>query len=241
MKKYIALYRVSTQRQGDSHLGLESQQQTVRGYVESVNGILIQEFEEIESGGNKDKISIGMDISIFSLIRKRPVLQQVISLAQIEKATLIVKESSRLTRYSLLMEYFINSGLDFICADSPSDNTFIIRLKTNLMEDELKKVSDRTIAALAAKSARGYKHKPPKQLTLEQIAMGRSVIQKNTRENENNRRASSLIKALRNANHTWKEITRELNKQGFKTSTGKVFHPIQVKRLHERVAIEQIT
>ena len=46
--KYVSYIRVSTQRQGVSGLGLESQKSTVKKYIESNNGNLIAEFQEIE-------------------------------------------------------------------------------------------------------------------------------------------------------------------------------------------------
>jgi DNA invertase Pin-like site-specific DNA recombinase len=58
MKKFIALYRVSTTKQQVSGLGLEAQQQTVTNYVHMVEGSIIAQFQETESGGNKDKISV---------------------------------------------------------------------------------------------------------------------------------------------------------------------------------------
>ena len=39
-KKYIAYYRVSTQQQGDSGLGLEAQQQTIEQYCKDYSIIL---------------------------------------------------------------------------------------------------------------------------------------------------------------------------------------------------------
>ena len=48
MVKYVAYYRVSTQKQGKSGLGLEAQKQIVAGFVAG-KGELIAEYTEIES------------------------------------------------------------------------------------------------------------------------------------------------------------------------------------------------
>ncbi|MDG1287850.1 MAG: recombinase family protein [Rickettsiales bacterium] len=48
-RSFIAYYRVSTDRQGTSKLGLEAQQETVRQYL-AENDFLISEVVEVESG-----------------------------------------------------------------------------------------------------------------------------------------------------------------------------------------------
>ncbi len=47
---FVAYYRVSTQGQGHSGLGLEAQKAAVRAHVQQVGGHLVGEFTEIESG-----------------------------------------------------------------------------------------------------------------------------------------------------------------------------------------------
>ena len=50
MKRYIALFRVSTDKQGVDGYGMDSQRQIVRRFVESQNGVLEKEFSEVISG-----------------------------------------------------------------------------------------------------------------------------------------------------------------------------------------------
>ena len=47
--KYVGYYRVSTEQQGRSGLGLKSQQNAVREYA-NANGQLIGEYEEVVNG-----------------------------------------------------------------------------------------------------------------------------------------------------------------------------------------------
>ena len=51
MKKFVAYYRVSTQKQGQSGLGLEAQQTAVADFAK--NGTVVAEYTEIESGKKK--------------------------------------------------------------------------------------------------------------------------------------------------------------------------------------------
>ena len=62
--KFVAYYRVSTQRQGQSGLGLEAQQETVRQHLNGGDWELVGEFTEIESGRK--------------VMRDRPELQKAI-------------------------------------------------------------------------------------------------------------------------------------------------------------------
>jgi hypothetical protein len=62
--KYISLYRTSTRSQ---ELGLLSQRSAVTAYILSTGGILLQEFTEQESGGNKDRNTFGSDINLETL------------------------------------------------------------------------------------------------------------------------------------------------------------------------------
>ena len=51
--KFVAYYRVSTQKQGASGLGLEAQQAAVKAYLNGGEWDLIAEFTEVESGTRK--------------------------------------------------------------------------------------------------------------------------------------------------------------------------------------------
>lgn len=56
-------------------------------------------------------------------------------------------------------------------------------------------------------------------------------------DNDNNKRAAALIKAMVNDNKTFAEITKLLNSQGFKTSRGCQFQIVQVQRIYEKYCI----
>jgi len=53
--RFVAYYRVSTDRQGKSGLGLDAQRAAVAKYVAGIDGIVAAEFEEVESGKRNDR------------------------------------------------------------------------------------------------------------------------------------------------------------------------------------------
>ena len=53
--QFVAYYRVSTDRQGRSGLGLEAQREAVQRHLASVGGTLIAEHTEIETGKRNDR------------------------------------------------------------------------------------------------------------------------------------------------------------------------------------------
>ena len=65
-KNYIAYYRVSTQRQGRSGLGLEAQQRAVSDYLADFQAQVIEEFTEVETGKGS------------SALNRRPVLREAL-------------------------------------------------------------------------------------------------------------------------------------------------------------------
>ena len=82
MKKYCEYIRVSTKRQGNSGLGLAAQQEINRDYVKSVNGEIVETFQDIESGTHRD----------------RPGLWRAIEYCKANKTTLLVAKLDRLAR-----------------------------------------------------------------------------------------------------------------------------------------------
>jgi DNA invertase Pin-like site-specific DNA recombinase len=140
-RSYVAYYRVSTQRQGRSGLGLEGQRAEVLRYIAESPGSLIAELTEIESGKNDD----------------RPKLVEAMRLCRVYAAILVVARLDRLSRSVALISSIMESGLDFIVADFPLANRFTIHILAAVAEYEVWLISERTRSALAAAKARGVK------------------------------------------------------------------------------------
>ena len=81
---FVAYYRVSTDRQGRSGLGLEAQREAVRSYLNGGDWQLIGEFTETESG-RKDE---------------RPALEQALALCRKRRAKLVIAKLDRLSATS---------------------------------------------------------------------------------------------------------------------------------------------
>lgn len=236
MKKFIALYRVSTENQAEHRIGLDSQQQVVTNYVKSVGGELIDSYEEVISGGYKEPIT--GNVSLESLLRKRPSLLEAINRCKAEGAILIAKEASRITRSPLVMEFLINSNIKFMSADSPEDGTMILRLKTVINAEELIKVSERTKAALAERKrqlkAVGFFISKTGNIV---TSLGNNNIQgynslpRPLRVNKEMKKLSGYVKFLRERGMKLIEIAYMLNEDGYKTPHDKGFDESTVHRL----------
>lgn len=219
MKKYVAYYRVSTTRQGQSGLGLDAQRATVNEFVR--DGHLVSEFEEIESGKKNNRIK----------------LLEAIEEAKRQGAKLLIAKLDRLSRNASFIFALRDSGVDFICCDLPDANTLTIGLFAIIAQHERETTSQRTKAALAAKKARGFKLGSPAQMRQDVITLGQQIHQQNARENERNVQATDIILDKRALGWTYQRIAEHLNNKKYKTRRGCYFNAAGVLRL-ERVAKE---
>src|SRR5262249_40291125 len=80
--RFVAYYRVSTNKQGKSGLGLEAQRQAVTNYLNGGDWKIVGEFTEVESGRRSD----------------RPQLDAALKAARLHQAALVVSKVDRLTR-----------------------------------------------------------------------------------------------------------------------------------------------
>ncbi|MFT4030866.1 MAG: recombinase family protein [Siphonobacter sp.] len=211
---YVAYFRVSTQKQGRSGLGLEAQRTAVSSFLGN-RGQMIAEFTDIESGKKAD----------------RPQLKAAIEYCKQYRAILLIAKLDRLTRNVAFIFTLRDSGVEFVCADMPEANTLTIGIMATMAQYERELIADRTKKALAEKKRQGVKLGNPANLTPETIEKSRRIRQINAREHENNRRAGVLAQSLRQSGNTWTRIAEILNQNGFRTRRGKTFQAIQVQRV----------
>ncbi|MDJ1470352.1 recombinase family protein [Xanthocytophaga flava] len=217
MKKYVAYYRVSTQKQGQSGLGLDAQRNYVEKFAKDAS-LILKDFIEVESGKNND----------------RPKLKEAIEYANNKSATLIIAKLDRLSRNAAFILTLRDSGVDFICADMPDANTLTVGIFALMAQHEREMISQRTKAAMQAKKAKGFKLGKPENFTAQSRLMGSDAKKVIASKNQNNRRATAMILYLRDSGMKWTHIANQLNESGFTTSQGKLFRAEQVKRLYLR-------
>ena len=147
MSRYVVYYRVSTQRQGVSGLGLEAQRHSVENFLKS-GDIVLSEFIEIESGSRYN----------------RPELDKAIEEAVFENAILLIAKLDRLARSVKFMANLEDKHVKFIACDCPEANDTMIQFMSVMAEWELKQIRERTRAALERSRLRGTKFGTPENL-----------------------------------------------------------------------------
>jgi len=140
----IAYYRVSTQRQGRSGLGIEAQRARVEHFATAEGFRLIGELIDIETGKGSDALD------------RRPHLAQALAEARRARCPVIVAELDRLSRDVAFISGLMASHVPFIVAELGADaDPFMLHLYAALAEKERLLISERTKAALAARKAQG--------------------------------------------------------------------------------------
>jgi DNA invertase Pin-like site-specific DNA recombinase len=140
---YIAYFRVSTQQQGQSGLGLEAQRESVRRFLASQHAgpeQPVAEYTEIESGKRS---------------KNRPQLLAALAECKRLKATLVIAKLDRLARNVFFISGLMEAGVEFVAVDMPTANRLTIHVMSAMAEYEASAISQRTRAALEAVKARG--------------------------------------------------------------------------------------
>lgn len=214
IQKYTAYYRVSTERQGKSGLGLESQRQIVTSFI-GTRGIVDGEFVEIESGKKNNRVQ----------------LLKAIAHAKTIGATLVIAKLDRLSRNVGFIFKLRDSGVDFVCCDMPDANTLTIGIFATMAQHERELISGRVKAALNIKKSQGFTLGKPENLTNEHRKKGVEVRKELARINTANIQARELARMYREKNLTLKKIAENLNAKGFRTRNDCDFKPMSVSRL----------
>jgi len=217
MLHYVAYFRVSTARQGQSGLGLEAQQAAVRTFVGN-DAMLVAEYTEIESGRKNT----------------RPQLQAAITRAKQEGAVLLVAKLDRLARNVAFLATLMESHVRFKAVDLPAADEFTLHILAAVAQKEATAIATRTRDALAAKKARGHVLGTPANLTADATERGLLVRQQNAQQHLANRQAAQLATLLHATGLSLRAIARRLNESGYRTRRGKAFHPMGVQRLLAR-------
>lgn len=140
-ERYVAYYRVSTERQARSGLGLDAQREAVERLAQERRGRIVAEFTEAESGK----------------LNARPELAKALHHAKVTGAVLLIAKLDRLSRNAAFLLTLRDSGARFIAADVPDANDLTVGILALVAQQEREAISKRTCEALAAAKRRGIK------------------------------------------------------------------------------------
>lgn len=202
MVDYVVYYRVSTERQGRSGLGLDAQRSMVERFLTSTDTI-IAEFTEIESGKND----------------KRSELWKAITLVKKTKAKLLIPKLDRFSRKVSFIAGIIDQGVELVVCEHPNVNTFFLHLLACFAEEERRQISERTKAALAEAKKRG------RVLGVNGKALAAARRQQKREFVETNLPA---FKAIWDQAPSASEAARRLNAAKLKTPKGTKWYPATV-------------
>ena len=216
--RFVAYYRVSTVRQGNSGLGLESQQESVRQYLNGGRWKMVSEYIEVESGRKVD----------------RPKLAEALVTCRLHGATLVVAKLDRLARDAHFLLGLKDAGIEFVCVDMPSANRLTVGIMAMVAEEEARMISARTKTALAAAKRRGTKLGKPENLTIEAQLKGTSASIDRRRALATRWRSDVgpiVRKLIDEGGRSLREVAIELNKLAMPARRGGAWTATQVWRV----------
>jgi DNA invertase Pin-like site-specific DNA recombinase len=230
MVKIVAYFRVSTKRQGQSGLGLDAQRAAVLDYSRANGCELVAEFTEIESGK----------------LAERPVLVRALAQARRGRCKLVIAKLDRLARNVAFLSALMEAGVEFVACDNPTANRLTIHILAAVAEDEARRISARTKAALAAAKARGtmlgsaraghWSGREARRLAGAKLGNKRSADVRRARALQAVDDLADDIRRRRAAGETLKMIAGALNDAGQRTTGGTLWTPTAVKRVIDRLS-----
>jgi DNA invertase Pin-like site-specific DNA recombinase len=208
---FVSLIRVSTNRQGDSGLGLEAQREAIRRHIDTVGGHLVQEHVEIESGR----------------YGSRPILLRAIAQCGETKSTLILAKLDRLARNVAFVSRLMETKVDFIALDAQFANPLMLHIMAAFAEHERKMISARTKAALAAAKARG----------VVLGSFGKELAARNRADAQSfaDSLRQPITAMIQAGNDTLQGLAENLDRAGILTREGATWAPTSVLRVLRRL------
>ncbi len=215
---YVGYYRVSTDRQGRSGLGLDAQRSAVAGYLDGGNWTLLDTFTEVESGRRND----------------RPELARALDLCRRRKATLVIAKLDRLARNVAFIANLMDADVDVVAVDMPEANRFTLHIMAAMAEHEAALVSQRTKAALKAAKARGRAlgWSIPSRRGEQAQASLKGVLGNRAKADQHAANVLPVIRDIERAGVTTLQgIAEALNARGIRTARGRRWYASTVRNL----------
>lgn len=228
--KYIAYYRVSTDRQGRSGLGLEAQMEAVRLKLEGTGGYPpLMEFTETESGRKND----------------RPELEKALKACRVHNATLIIAKLDRLSRNQQFLMSLAEGKVPVVFCDFDlpigTAGWMMLNQMAFVAELEARMISDRTKAALRAKVARdGQWDRKSKHHLVPGVGQPKAAAASRAKADARAADLADMMKAMLADGLSLNSIAATLNEQGVSTARNGKWTATAVKRTAERAGLLQV-
>jgi DNA invertase Pin-like site-specific DNA recombinase len=211
----IAYYRVSTERQGRSGLGLDAQRAAIERFAAAEGYAIAGEFTEVETGKGADALD------------KRPQLAAALKAAKKLNAPVVVAKLDRLSRDVAFISGLMAQRVPFIVAElGPNIDPFMLHIYAALAQKERALISERTKVALAAAKDRGVK-------------LGNQALADGNKAAAAARDASlrDTFIELRGAGRSYAAIAAELTKREIAAPRGGAWNAVSVMRAMKRLGI----
>lgn len=212
----ITYFRVSTDKQGVSGLGLEAQREAVNAFCTTHGLTVINSFQDIESGRNDDRAG----------------LLEAIALSKSTGATIVVAKLDRLSRDVHFVSGLLKQGVNFCDVETGiQQNPFMTLLRSCFAQEEARLIGVRTKAALAQAKAKGVKLGTSNPTIKAAAAAGRAAKGKATLE-----RLAPIFLDMHNQGMTvGSAMAFNLNGRGVKSPSGKLWTPDTARKFMKKV------
>lgn len=226
MKRIVVYYRVSTDKQERSGLGIEGQKEAVKQYAKRTDCKVLARYTETESGKNSD----------------RPQFARAVAHARRSRATLVVAKLDRLARNLAFLDELQRSRLNFVALDCEHANKAMLQMMMVMAEWEVDQISARTKSALAARRERGLplgaENPRCRNMTTKAMKQGRKLGAESNRTAADEAYADILpdMCEWREQGDTLQAIADRLNSDGHTTRTGRDWTPGTVSNVLRRAA-----
>jgi len=203
MTDYVVYYRVSTDKQGKSKLGLDVQKTKVNEFLKEDDNV-IDEFVEVSSGKND----------------KREQLELAMKLCKKTNSSLLVHRLDRFSRRVSFISGLIDKGIKLTIVELPNVTEFQLNIYSAMSQEEGRLISERTRLALCEAKKRGVELGKYGKV-LSKINITNSVNFSET--------LRDVIIPLIDKGWNYSAISRFLNDNGYKSFRNKKFYPSTVR------------